>query len=173
MQALFTNQRNRRIMKPWIKRSLIGLLGASALFGGLAAWAHNHWQHHGWHAMTEQDATAMRERVISKVAARLDLDAAQKAKLTPLADALRDQRQALLGTAPTAHPRTQVEPLIAGNTFDRVAAQRLLSSKVEAVNTKAPAVVTAFGDFYDSLRPEQQAKLRGYLNRGQQHGRRG
>jgi hypothetical protein len=28
------------------------------------------------------------------------------------------------------------------------------------VQLKSPAVINAFGDFYDSLRPEQQAKLR-------------
>ena len=159
-------------MRTWIKRTLIGAAGVTAVCAGLAAWAHHHSPYrHGWHAMSEQDAAAVRERVIDRVAGRLDLDAAQKARLQPLADALREQRLALLARG--THPRTEIEPLIAGNTFDRVAAQRLLQAKVDAVNTKSPAVVTAFGDFYDSLRPDQQSKLRAALNRGHHHGRRG
>lgn len=161
-------------MKPWIKRSLIGAGGIAVLCAGLATWAYNspygHGWRHGWHAMSEQDAAEIRARVIERVADRLDLDAAQKARLQPLADALREQRLALLARG--THPRTEIEPLIAGNTFDRVAAQRLLQAKVEAVNSKSPAVMAAFGDFYDSLRPDQQAKLRDLLNRGH-HGRRG
>ena len=31
---------------------------------------------------------------------------------------------------------------------------------------KSPELINAFGDFYDSLRPEQQAKLREALERG-------
>ena len=161
-------------MKLWIKRSLIGAAGLAVLFGGLATWAYNspygHGWRHGWHAISEQDAAEIRARVIDRVASRLELDAAQKAKLQPLADALREQRLALLARG--THPRTEIQPLIAGNTFDRTAAQRLLQSKLEAVNSKSPAVLTAFGDFYDSLRPDQQAQLREMLNRGH-HGRRG
>lgn len=158
-------------MKTWIKRTLIGVVAVAAVGGSLTAWAYNHSPYrHGWHAMSEQDAAAVRERVIDSVAERLDLDAAQKAKLAPLADALREQRLALLARG--THPRTEIEPLIAGNTFDRVAAQRLLQAKLAAVNAKSPAVMATFGDFYDSLRPDQQAKLRNALNRGS-HGRRG
>ena len=32
-------------MKTWIKRTLIGLFGASIVVGGLAAYGH---RHHGW-----------------------------------------------------------------------------------------------------------------------------
>lgn len=161
-------------MKTWIKRSLIGAAGVAVLCAGLATWAVNspygHAWRHGWHAMSEQDAAAVRAQVIERIAGRLDLDAAQKARLEPLADALRQQRLALLARG--AHPRTELEPLIAGNTFDRVAAQRLLQAKLEAVSTRSPAVMATFGDFYDSLRPEQQARLRDLLSRGG-HGRRG
>ena len=162
-------------MKTWIKRSLIGVGAVAVLSAGLATWAVNspygHGWRHGWHTMSEQDAAQMRARVIDRVAERLDLDAAQKAKLEPLADALRDQRGALL--APGTNPRSEVEALITGNTFDRTAAQRLVQNKLAAVNSKSPAVLSAFGDFYDSLRPEQQAKLRDFLNRSGHHGRRG
>ena len=155
-------------MKTWIKRTLIGLLGAGAIFGGLAAWAHNH-HGYGWRAMSEQDASEMKARLVDRVGSQLDLDAAQKAKLGVLADKLREQRNALVGAA--ADPRAELQGLIAGNTFDRARASTLIQEKLAAVNTKSPEVVTAMADFYDSLKPEQQAKLREFMaRRGHGHG---
>ncbi len=153
-------------MKRWIRRTLIGLLGAGALFGGLAAWASNHYRH-GWHAMSEADATAMQARMVERIAGRLDLDAAQKTRLNTLAEALREQHQALRGGS--TDPRADLQGLIAGNTFDRSKAQQLLADKLSAVQAKSPAVLTALGDFYDGLRPEQQAKVREFLQRGGRH----
>ena len=149
-------------MKTWIKRTLIGLAAASTLFGGLAAWAHNH-HGHGWRAMTEEDAARMKARVVEKVGSKLDLDAAQKAKLGVLADKLREQRNALVGS--TTNPRAELQALMAGPTFDRSKASALIQDKVTAVNAKSPEVVAAMADFYDSLKPEQQAKVREFMAR--------
>ena len=149
-------------MKTWIKRTLIGLAAATTLFGGLAAWAHNH-HGHGWRAMTEEDAARMKARVVEKVGSKLDLDAAQKAKLGVLADKLREQRNALVGS--TTNPRAELQALMAGPTFDRSKASTLIQDKVTAVNAKSPEVVAAMADFYDSLKPEQQAKVREFMAR--------
>jgi|SRR5450631_2628303 len=157
-------------MKRWMKRSLVGLLGAAAILGGISAWAHEH-HHHGWQAMTEQDAAAMKARVVEKVGKHLNLDAAQKAKLATLADRLRDQQVALTGA--NTDPRADMQSLVAGPTFDRAKAQVLIQAKVSAVTTKSPEVVTALADFYDSLKPEQQAKVREFMARrggGHHHG---
>ena len=161
-------------MKTWIKRTLIGLAAAGTLFGGLAAWAHNH-HGHGWRAMSESDAAQMKARVVDRIGSKLDLDAAQKAKLGVLADALRVQRNALVGTVDgkSADPRAEMQGLIAGTTFDRARALALIDAKVGAVNTQSPAVVAALADFYDSLKPEQQAKVREFMasrGRGGRHG---
>ena len=156
-------------MKTWIKRTLIGLVGAAAVFGGLAAWAHNSPYRHGWQAMSAEDAATMKAKVIERVGSHLDLDAAQKAKLGVLADKLREQRNALVGT--TADPRAELQGLVAGNTFDRARASALIQEKLAAVNTKSPEVVTAMADFYDSLKPEQQAKLREFMARHHGHER--
>ena len=154
-------------MKRWIKRSLIGVLGLSALFGGFAAWAHNH-HHRSWGAWTDSDSEAMKVKVVERVGKRLDLDAAQKAKLGLLADALRDQRKALVGAS---DPRQDLQALVAGTSFDRSKASALIESKVAAINGKSPAVVTAMADFYDSLKPEQQGKLRDFMARRGHHDR--
>lgn len=151
-------------MKPWIRRTLIGVFGFTALFGGLAAWAgHTHGCWHGDPAQAKAHAVDFASR-------RLDLDEAQKGKLNTLADVLLAQRQALV--ADPANPRAELQKLIAGTAFDRTAAGALLQGKLSTVQLKSPEVINAFGDFYDSLRPEQQAKLREALARGR-HGHHG
>ena len=152
-------------MRPWIKRTLIGAFGATSLVGGLAACGHH--RHHGGWQMSEADEAKIRERVIGKATRELELDAAQQAKLTALADTVKAQRMALRGSGPS--PRDAVSGLIAGAQFDRAKAQALVEQKTGAVREGSPAVIAAFGDFYDALRPEQQQKVRDFLQRGHGH----
>lgn len=151
-------------MKTWIKRTLIGLATASVLLGGLAACGHRAWHGHGWSTMSDADAAQMKARVIERVAGKLDLDEAQKAKLGALADTLREQRKAVAGNA--GEPKAELLALIAGPSFDRTRAGAWVSAKATAVTTASPAVINALADFYDSLRPEQQAQVREFVTRG-------
>jgi Spy/CpxP family protein refolding chaperone len=153
-------------MRRWLKRTLIGALGATFLIGGgLAACSHH--RHHGGAPMTEAEITKLRERVMDKATRALELDAAQQAKLGLLADAIKAQRGALMGGG--ERPRDTLQALVAGTQFDRAKAQALVDGKTGAIREQAPALIAAFGDFYDSLRPEQQQKLRDYMNRGHGH----
>ena len=160
-------------MTPWIKYTLIGVFGTAVLFGGLSACAH---RHHGG-MMSEADMTQMRERFIDKASRELALDAAQKSKLGLLADAIKAQRNALMGDAtnpaanPSTNPRTELAALMAGSQFDRSHAQALVDSKTGALRDKAPAVVAAMADFFDSLQPAQQQKVRDFIARGRGHWR--
>lgn len=156
-------------MKPWLKRILVGMFGATVLFGGLAACSHRHHGYgHGWQAMSEEDAAKMKTRIVDKVGSRLELDDAQKAKLGVLADKLREQRNALVAGG---DPRAEFAAVIAGPTFDRTKAKTLVDAKTGAINTKSPEVIAAMADFYDSLKPEQQAKVREFMSRrGGRHG---
>jgi periplasmic protein CpxP/Spy len=155
-------------MKTWIKRSLIAVLGATIVLGGAAAWAHRHYG--GWHdmkSMSAADIDRAKGRVVEKIGERMDLDAAQKAQLTVLADRLVEQRSAMLAGG---DPRSAVRALVAGNSFDRAGAETLLMTKTDALRAGAPGVIAAFGDFYDGLRPEQQQELRELMQRGRRHG---
>lgn len=154
-------------MKTWIKRTLIGLLGATVVLGGIAACSHRHHAVHAWHQMSDEDAAKLKARVVEKVGSRLELDDPQKAKLGVLADKLREQRNAFVGTA--ADPRAEMRAMIAGATFDREKASALIESKTAAVQGKSPEVIAALAEFYDSLKPDQQAKVRRYLEG--RHGR--
>lgn len=154
-------------MRTWIKRSLIGVFSAAVLVGGLAACSHQRAGHAGW-SMSEADTAKLRERLVERASRKLQLDEPQKARLNTLADALQAQRDALRGGQP---PRTELQALVAGAQFDRTRAQALIEAKTVAVREKSPAVVAAFGDFYDSLRADQQQTLREALARGRgRHG---
>ena len=146
-------------MRPWIKRTLIGLFGASILVGGLTACGHH--RDGNWSSMSEADATKMRERMIDRVSSKLDLDAAQRQRLVVLADKLKEQRVAFM--AGTPNPRADIEALVAGPKFERERAQSLVEAKTAAVRSKSPEVIAAAADFYDNLRPEQQLKVREFL----------
>ena len=61
--------------------------------------------------------------------------------------------------------RADVQSLVAGDKFDRTKAQALLAEKTAALNAGSPAVIAAFGDFYDSLSTAQQAKVRDFMQR--------
>lgn len=63
-------------------------------------------------------------------------------------------------------PRAEMQALIKGDKFDRAGAQALVDQKANAMRSSAPEVITAMGDFYDSLKPEQQAKVRAFMERG-------
>lgn len=157
-------------MKTWIRRTLFGLFGASLLIGGMAACSH-HRHHWGpWGSASETERAEWREKMVTRAAGKLDLDATQKAKLAALAEAMAAQRGKVLGAT---DPRTQLGQLMAGEKFDRTQAQAWVDGRSSALREATPTLVAAAGDFYDSLKPEQQAKLREYLNRGRRHGERG
>ena len=154
-------------MRPWLKRTLIGVFGASLLASAFAAGACR--GHYGWgtHTMSDADAARVKARVVDKVGRHLELDDAQKARLGALADQLREQRKAVIGAA---DPRAEIASLVAGPAFDRAKAQSFIEQKTAAIGAASPALISALGDFYDSLRPEQQVKLRELMNRGGHHG---
>jgi Spy/CpxP family protein refolding chaperone len=148
-------------MRPWIKRSLFGLFGATLVVGALSACGHPRGDH--WQQMSETDSAKMRERILERAGKELSLDDAQKQRLAVLADKLKEQRAAVVGT--TTDPRAEMQALIAGPKFERDRAQSLVTTKTDALRSKSPEVIAAAADFFDSLKPEQQQKVREFLNK--------
>jgi protein CpxP len=138
-------------MKTWIKRTLIGLLGAGALFGGLAAWAGHHHARWGHGAMSEQEMASMQARVLERVGQRLELDETQKARLATLADTLREQRKQFM--AGGRSPRDEINALIGRQRLR----PRRGGGAGGAQDSLPPTAVhpsrhrSAMADFYDSL----------------------
>ena len=146
-------------MKPWIKRTLIGLFGVSILVGGLTACGH---RPHALDAnLSAEQVAQYRAKVLDQVSSKLDLNADQKQRLGVLADKLHEQRTALIGQ--TKDPRAEVQALVAGVKFDRVRAQALVTEKTTMLQSKSPEVIAALADFYDSLNPAQQQKVRDFM----------
>lgn len=146
-------------MKPWIKRTLIGLTATTVVLGGLTACGSRGDHARGW---SDERVTEVRGKVIEKVSSKLDLNADQKAKLGVLADQMIASRKAFRGNT---DPRTDLQALVAGDKFDRSKAQQLLDQKLQAAQGNGPQMLSAFGDFYDSLNPEQQKQVREKLER--------
>lgn len=160
-------------MKTWIRRTLIAVAATGTLLGGLAAYAHSQGRpfapYMGWRAVSDAESAELKGRLIERAGRELQLDAAQKAKLGVLADRLREARNAMV--ASSGAPRDELQALIAGPSFDRTRAQTLLNAHLATVTAQSPAVVGAMADFYDSLRPEQQAQVREFMKRRAEHRR--
>lgn len=147
-------------MKTWIRRSLIGLAATTVVLGGLTACGSRGDHARGW---SEERITEVRGKAIEKISSKLELNAEQKAKLGALADEMIASRKAFRGES--TNPRADMAALIAGEKFDRSKAQQLIDQKLQAAQGNGPKVVAAFGDFFDSLNPEQQKQVRDRLEK--------
>ena len=147
-------------MKPWIKRSLIALTSATVVIGGLTACGSRGDHARGW---SDERVTEMRGKAVEKISDKLELNAGQKAKLEALADEMVASRKAMRGES--VDVRTDLQALIAADKFDRTKAQQMLDQKTRALQGSGPKILAAFGDFYDSLNPEQQKQVREKLER--------
>ena len=155
-------------MKHWIKRSLIGVFGATLLIGGLTACGH-HDRSFGANMSAEQYAQK-RDKMVDKAASKLDLTDDQKKRLAALGDKIYEQRTAFIGQ--TKDPRAEMKALVAGDKFDAARAQAFITDKTAALQTKSPEVIAALADFYNSLNLAQQQKVREYMDgRGRWFGR--
>jgi periplasmic protein CpxP/Spy len=156
LTALFNTSLSERkpVMKPWIKRTLIGVFGASILVGGLTACGAR--GHHGdW---SPERVSEVRGKMVDKISSKLVLNDAQKQKLTALADEMIASRTAFRGK--DADPRAEFKAMMAGDKFDRARAQALLDQETQVVQGSGPKMIAALADFYDSLNPEQQKQVR-------------
>lgn len=106
------------------------------------------------------------ERLQARISAFLDLSDRQQAALAQVLDQLRTRRRALRGLM----SGEEVARLVEADTFAREAAQQWLDAQVEALRTAVPALVQAFGDFFDSLDFDQQQALRFMMRRLRQRG---
>jgi len=149
-------------MNTWLKQTLIGAAAAVALIGSIAAYSQAEPRFHGGPPSAE-DVAGHQARMLEHISKSLDLDTAQKARLQALSTQLHAQHDSLMGTGTDPHAR--MKALIAGNTFDRAGAQALVDEKVATLKANSPALIAAAGDFFDSLRPDQQQKVRDFMSK--------
>jgi Spy/CpxP family protein refolding chaperone len=147
-------------MTHWIKRTLFALFGVTVLVTGLTACGHRN--HDMGATLSAEDYAQKRDKVVDRAASKLDLNDDQKMRLVTLSDKLRDQRIALMGQ--NKHPRADINALVAGDKFDQARAQAWLTEKTTTLQARSPEVIAALADFYDSLNPAQQQKVRDYMD---------
>lgn len=142
-------------MKTWLKRTLVGVAVTTALFGSIAAYSQGAGFRHG--PPTPEQIAQHEAGMLAHIGKKLNLDANQAAKLKVLGDLMvADHAPPAAGT----DPRAAATALMAGNTFDRAGAQQLLNKHVAKIQADSPALINAFGDFFDSLSAAQQAQVR-------------
>ena len=77
-------------------------------------------------------------------------------------DTLYAQRTALIGQ--TKDPRAEMNALVASDKFDAARAQALITEKTTALQSRSPEVIAALAEFYNSLNPAQQQKVRDFMD---------
>ncbi|MCF8211572.1 MAG: Spy/CpxP family protein refolding chaperone [Rhodoferax sp.] len=143
-----------------IKRALLGIFGAALVAGGLAACGHRHDQVGA--TLSAEQYAQKRDKMVDRVAGRLDLNDDQKKRLGVLGDKLYEQRTALMGAS--KDPRADIKALVAGDKLDVARAQALVNEKTALLQTRSPEVLAALADFYNSLNATQQQKVRDFLD---------
>jgi len=127
--------------------------------------AHHEFHHHFGHGHAGRGfghaADGFARHLLARIAARLDLDGEQQRRLGVWFEQIQRQREALKSLA----RGPELAGLMAGEQFPRESAQQLLDARLDALRAAGPALVEAFGDFFDSLDAEQRQVLRFMMRR--------
>ena len=146
-------------MNPFMKKAMFGIFGGTLVLGSLGACAGR--GHAGW-GEGGPGSPEFQAQMVDRIGSKLVLDPTQKQKLGVLAEKLQTQRTAMRGST---GPRDIFRGLIAGDKFDQAGAAKLVEEKTAVVRRAGPEVIAAAADFFDTLRPEQQQKVREFMNR--------
>lgn len=93
--------------------------------------------------------------VSQKMAWKLNLNDAQRAEL----DQLRKQVFANMNQMRQQRPSSDEIQAVMGEKLDQDKALKILDERLQRARDKAPEMIAAFGEFYDSLDAEQKAEL--------------
>jgi periplasmic protein CpxP/Spy len=130
-------------------RYIVAILGAVGIAVAVAGCGHGY-RHH------EPGDYAVRH--IEKLGKELNLNEAQTAKLNAVTETLRKGRETM--RAKHDEKQKEVLALLDQPKLDRQRALGLVQQTTRDINDHAPEMIAAMGDFYDSLTPPQQQKLR-------------
>lgn len=139
-------------------RNIFALLGAVGIAMAVSACGH------GYRHFEPGDYAV---RHIERLGKELDLNEAQTAKLNAVTDTMRKGRETMRGKHDER--RQAVLALLEQPKLDRQRALDLVQQTTRDINDHAPEMIAALGDFYDSLTPAQQQKLRQEAKERMQH----
>ena len=107
------------------------------------------------------------EHIMQKITKKLDLNKEQKANLETLKDEILAVR--LKSQSKRADTHKNVRDLLNAPQLDQDKALSLVNNHVKGIEDLAPRVLAAAGGFWDSLNPEQQAKVREKMEKHLKH----
>lgn len=145
------------------KKIVLASLAGVALVASISAFGH-----YRNHSNPERHAAY----IVEEVSEELELDETQLTKLNALKNKILASHQQMHQNKPD---KVQVLlELVEGPTFNRDQALAHISEIMQKMNALAPTVIASLGDFYDSLTPDQQHKLREEIeDRAKHHGHHG
>ncbi len=127
----------------------VGLVGGVAAFGGHCPKGDGHGYGHGH----EQRA----ERMVERIAGKLDLNQEQIAKLDKLKEDLLSLRTEMRENR--SQHKQELMALITAPTLDQDKVLNMLKEKTQAEEQRAPEMIAAIANFSDSLTVEQKQEL--------------
>ena len=103
------------------------------------------------------------ERMLERVAERLELDDNQRAALETLSGEIRETRELMRGG--DGDVREELQGLLVADTLDQGAALALIQARTAAMDAQAPELVAAAAVFLDGLDAEQKAEVTEFLDK--------
>ncbi len=119
----------------------------------------------------DRDHSRKAEYAVGYIADKLELDTTQEQALSALKDQVllaKDAMHDQMGTA-----RNDVKLLVEAESFDQAKALEMVSTKTATIDTVAPELIGALGNFLDSLNAEQKAEILDFMESRQGKGKRG
>lgn len=140
------------------KRTVIYMAGGALLAVGIVAC------NHGMHFASPEERGAW---MIQKVTKELNLNETQASRLVDVKDVLLDARKTMRYNR--EQHSADVIAILNQPTFDRGKANAIVNQHIETVDTRAPIIIDAIGNFYDSLDDAQRAELREFVEHKIEH----
>lgn len=135
-----------------------GMLGI-ALAGALGAAGCNH--HRGWHHGGNPEKRA--EWMADKVADKLDLNDAQKAKFKDVQDAMLSARKEMRAGRKDLHK--ELITMVKGPELDQARITTVVNERKAIFEKHLPVVVGKLAEFHKSLSDEQKAEAAEFLEK--------
>ena len=103
------------------------------------------------------------EKVVHVITKKLDLNEIQKAKLNNIREQLLAARQEMRKNREAGFK--DLQSLLSHSKLDQDRANSLISGHIGEFSSRSPKLVSAVGDFWDSLDVDQQAKVKTKLEK--------
>lgn len=118
----------------------------------------------------ERDHSRKAKYAVSFITEKLELDTTQEQALSALKDQVLATKDIMHEQMSSTHDDVKV--LFEADSFDQAKALEMVSSKTASIDTAAPELIGALGNFLDSLNAEQKAEILDFMESRQGKGKR-